>query len=399
MSIGKAVPVLILIATLAGAWSIPADAKNKDRSNKGGKKVERPVQSVERGNSGKSLRLNRNSSRTSTGASRLGNFRFLNRTKSYDSSGNRSRLGNFRFLSRTKSNGSSRNRGQSKSRSSRQREANTRSVTMKVIQIDDGPNQVSTFLGSTEQQIGSKGVFRSLETEDGGQEYRRRYDRLASLTDQLEDLPFPIAQLKEAAETGDREAQFELATAYEKGFIVERDLAWAARWYGKAAYQGHREGQYHYGRLKLEGIGLPLDKRGAYRWMKLAAEQDHTEAKRTSDDLEMWLDVNHLYNERDWVKLFKPSTGVWLSDPPTVEYLQITLERIGFSSGQSDGFAGDRTIAAIEAFQVDQSLEPTGRISEGLLDLVKAKDPGVGVSADTWNNPDQVSESHFVPMD
>ena len=391
MSIGKAVPVLILIATLAGAWSISADAKDKDRS----KKVERSVQSVERGNSGKSFRLNRNGSRTSTGESRLGNFRFLNRTQSYDSSGNRSRLGNFRFLSRTKSNRSSRNRGQSKSRLSRQREANTRPVTMKVIQIGDGPNQVRTFLGGTEQQIGSKGVLRSLETEDGGQERHQNYVGLANLTDRLEDLPFPVAQLKEAAEAGDREAQFELATAYERGFIVEKDLAWAARWYGKAAYQGHREGQFHYGRLKLEGIGLPLDKRGAYRWMKLAAEQDHIEAKRTSDDLELRLDIDHLYNERDWVKLFKPSTGVWLSDPPTVEYIQVTLERIGYSSGQSDGFAGDRTIAAIEAFQADQSLEPTGRISEDLLDLVKAKDPGIGDSADTWNNPDQVTESRL----
>lgn len=368
MSIGKVAPILILIATLVVAWSLSADAKNNGRGNKGGKSVERAVPNFERGNRGKSIRLIR---------------------KSSGKSARKSRLGNFRFLSRSKSNNSSSNRGRSKSKFHQQGKRDGRSVTMKVIQLGDGENRVGTFLGGTEQRIGSKGVLKSLETENGGQEDKSSYARLASLTDQLDDLPFPIAQLREAAQKGDWEAQFELAKAYENGLVVEKDLGWAARWFGKAAYQGHREGQFRYGRLKLEGLGVPLDKLRAYRWMKLAAEQGHHEAKNISDDLEMRLDIDLLYLERDWVKLFKPSTGVWVRDPPTVEYLQITLERLGYHSGQTDGFAGTRTVAAIEAFQIDQSLEPTGQISEGLVEQVRAKDPGLNVPTDSWKNPDQ----------
>jgi hypothetical protein len=193
-----------------------------------------------------------------------------------------------------------------------------------------------------------------------------------------EVLPAAIAGLHEAAVRGDAEAQFELGDAYETGRLVDADIAWAARWYGRAAYRDHSEAQYRYGRLKLEGRGLPKDRGGAYRWLALAARQGHPEATETLADLELSLGIDQLYRERAWVDTFQPTTGIALPDPPSVEYLQGRLARLDFDPGPPDGSMGPRTVAALESYQAERGLEPTGRFSEALLETIRADRPQGG---------------------
>ena len=193
-----------------------------------------------------------------------------------------------------------------------------------------------------------------------------------------EPLPAAIARLREAAVRGDAEAQFELGDAYETGRLVDADIAWAARWYGRAAYRDHSEAQYRYGRLKLEGRGLPKDRGGAYRWLALAARQGHPEATETLADLELSLGIEQLYRERAWVDTFQPTTGIALPDPPSVEYLQGRLARLDFDPGPPDGSMGPRTVAALESYQAERGLEPTGRLSEALLETIRADRPQGG---------------------
>jgi localization factor PodJL len=199
--------------------------------------------------------------------------------------------------------------------------------------------------------------------------------------------------LREAAERGDAEAQFELALAFEKGQQVDQDISWAARWYGKAAYQGHPDSQYHYGRMKMRGLGVSRDLGHAYRWLALAAQQGHRDAKKLSEDLEFELNIDLLYLQRDWVKLFQPSTGAWPSDPATVEFLQRKLGRLGYDPGPTDGVMGPRTSAALEGYKADRGLPPSAALSEDLLEKIRAIDREEITGAEAWQNPDEPSDS------
>ncbi len=188
-----------------------------------------------------------------------------------------------------------------------------------------------------------------------------------------EPIPAAIASLYEAAVRGDAEAQFALGEAYETGELVGPDLAWAARWYGRSAYGGYSEAQYRYARLKMEGRGVPRDRDGAYRWLALAARQGHSEAERARAELELRLGIDRLYQERAWVEAFEPTTGAELPDPPSVEFLQGRLNRLGFDPGPTDGTMGPRTVTALESYQTKRGLEPTGRLSEPLLESLRAE--------------------------
>lgn len=188
-----------------------------------------------------------------------------------------------------------------------------------------------------------------------------------------EPIPAALADLYEAAVRGDAKAQFALGEAYETGLSVGPDLAWAARWYGRAAYGGYDEAQYRYARLKMEGRGLPRDRDGAYRWLALAARQGHSEADQARAELELSLGIDRLYQERAWVEAFEPTTGAKLPDPPSVEFLQGRLNRLGFDPGPADGTMGPRTVTALESYQVLRGLEPTGRLSEPLLESLRAE--------------------------
>lgn len=74
------------------------------------------------------------------------------------------------------------------------------------------------------------------------------------------------------AREGNVEAQYSLATRYEEGHGVERNLEQAAVWYRRAADQGHAPSHFKLGQLHEEGRGLPQDSRQALIWYTSAAE-------------------------------------------------------------------------------------------------------------------------------
>lgn len=85
------------------------------------------------------------------------------------------------------------------------------------------------------------------------------------------------------AESGDAEAQFELALAYMSSWDVKRDMAASAKWLNAAAEQGHVQAQVHLGLLHtgqivLEGDPDFTDKSKALYWYTRAAEQGSEEA-------------------------------------------------------------------------------------------------------------------------
>ncbi len=85
--------------------------------------------------------------------------------------------------------------------------------------------------------------------------------------------PEAFSALIEAAANGHRHAQYHVALAYERGQVVSRDFAEAARWYRRAAEQGLADAQLALALLVEIGLGLPRDEAEALKWYRRAAAQ------------------------------------------------------------------------------------------------------------------------------
>jgi len=225
---------------------------------------------------------------------------------------------------------------------------------------------------------------------------------------------------RHAADAGFAPAQYRLADLFENGTGVERDPSAALRWYRMAAEQGHAgamhnlavlyatdtadpraaarwferaanlgiaESQYHLARLYADGQGVPRDPEQAYKWFAIAAETGHREARRGRDALAESLNGEAALFVRAQVEqwasrpLVEAANRVRIPDAwggtktssserdrrQTVLRVQKLLTRSGFDTQGVDGFIGDKTIAAIKAFQNSVGLEPTGTVDEALL--------------------------------
>ena len=84
--------------------------------------------------------------------------------------------------------------------------------------------------------------------------------------------------LAQRAESGDAQAQFELARAYEDGKGVSQDDARAAEWFRKSAEQGNAQAQNSLGVMYAQCRGVNCDRQEAVRWYKKAARQGLPEA-------------------------------------------------------------------------------------------------------------------------
>ena len=96
--------------------------------------------------------------------------------------------------------------------------------------------------------------------------------------------------LKELAEAGNAEAQYELAGFYHWGRIASADFTKARQWYERAAKQGNVDAMLGLAVIYGHGQGVPQDKAASYRWLVLASSQhlDPEEAARIAsarDDL------------------------------------------------------------------------------------------------------------------
>jgi TPR repeat protein len=89
--------------------------------------------------------------------------------------------------------------------------------------------------------------------------------------------------LRQAAEGGEPEAQFELGNLHESGSGVIQDFAEAAHWYREAAQRGHFEAMYCLGRLAGLGRGVQKDLVDAYAWLNVAAARGEARAEPARD--------------------------------------------------------------------------------------------------------------------
>ena len=72
--------------------------------------------------------------------------------------------------------------------------------------------------------------------------------------------------LRDLAEKGDPDAQFEMGAACEEGMgELLQDYTVAVAWYTRAAKQGHARAQYRLGLLSADGLGTKRDPEKAAR--------------------------------------------------------------------------------------------------------------------------------------
>jgi len=91
-----------------------------------------------------------------------------------------------------------------------------------------------------------------------------------------------LAQIRMHAESGDANAQYDLAWMYDTGGddqILAKDVRKAAEWYEKAAVQGHAKAQTGLGLLYVSGQGIPQDYVKGVDWLQKAAAQGEAEAQ------------------------------------------------------------------------------------------------------------------------
>ena len=86
-------------------------------------------------------------------------------------------------------------------------------------------------------------------------------------------------ELRQLAESGDKEGQFQLGLRMAIGEGVKKNPAEGAKWLEKAAGQGHLKAMHVLGALYEEGAGVPKNEATAAKWYQKAADGDFAEAK------------------------------------------------------------------------------------------------------------------------
>ncbi len=84
---------------------------------------------------------------------------------------------------------------------------------------------------------------------------------------------------KKAANQGLAQAQNTLGAFYADGQDIQQDFAEAAKWFRQAADQGLAGAQYNLGRLYGAGKGVQQNSAEAAKWLRKAAEQGYEEAQ------------------------------------------------------------------------------------------------------------------------
>lgn len=92
-------------------------------------------------------------------------------------------------------------------------------------------------------------------------------------------LPPEVVQLQRQAQSGEAQAQYQLAVRYLRGDGVEKNEAQAVTWLEKSAAQHNADALYVLGSLYAHGNGVTEDKNKAIEFYDKAREQNHPGAQ------------------------------------------------------------------------------------------------------------------------
>ena len=92
-----------------------------------------------------------------------------------------------------------------------------------------------------------------------------------------QDLKNAVPLIRQAAEKGSAEAQYNLGVSYQQGLEVLKSDSLANLWFMKAATQGYKNAQFKVAYSYATGRGLTQDDQKAFYWSVKCAEQNDVE--------------------------------------------------------------------------------------------------------------------------
>lgn len=190
-----------------------------------------------------------------------------------------------------------------------------------------------------------------------------------------------------AAEAGNASAIHNLAVLLASGRDGAPDFAGAAKWFEKAANFGVRDSQFNLAVLFARGNGVAQNLEESYKWFAIAARDGDKDAAEKRDEIAKAMTPETLSSARAKADAWKaqpvdagantvevpdawvgPSTKTASVDmTKAVRNIQAILNNNGFDAGPADGQMGKRTVAAIKAFQKSIGHEPTGEVTDALV--------------------------------
>ncbi|MCP1198629.1 peptidoglycan-binding protein [Notoacmeibacter sp. MSK16QG-6] len=218
------------------------------------------------------------------------------------------------------------------------------------------------------------------------------------------DAQTALAWYQKAADAGNASAMHNLGVLFAQGAVGAPDNQQARKWFMDAAEFGIRDSQFNLGILNARGIGAPQDLVQSYKWFALAAKNGDTDAADKRDEVAQALRPEQLERARGIVELWKPkaldpAVNEHLPDPAWLDAkkddttasvdmkkailnIQGILNNHGYDAGRPDGVMGEKTKAAIRAFQKDKGLAVTGAIDENLVQALLAANIAKPVDAE-----------------
>ncbi|WP_185983351.1 peptidoglycan-binding protein [Aureimonas mangrovi] len=190
-----------------------------------------------------------------------------------------------------------------------------------------------------------------------------------------------------AAGQGNVRAMHNLAVLYATGIDGQAEPETAARWFTEAAEHGMRDSQYNLGILHARGAGVEQDLGQSYKWFRIVGNSGDRDAVAKGEEVARTLSADQRASLDEEVAAWQPQARneaansveippEWQSPPEqtasvdmrrAVRNVQAILGNLGFDAGTPDGVVGDRTTAAIRAFQEQNGLAVTGEIDETLI--------------------------------
>jgi localization factor PodJL len=298
-----------------------------------------------------------------------------------------------------------------------------------VTAVPDNAEEVASLPAPTESDLvdvpaeAGPVILREAAAEGDAKALFEIGNRYAEGRGVSEDLAKAAVWYGMAAEQGLAPAQYRLGNMYEKGIGVERDTAQAKAWYERAALQGNasamhnlavlhamgadadadnvsavkwfaqaaelgiKDSQFNLGILSARGVGIPQNLEEAYKWFALLAKAGDRDAGEKRDEVAKAMQPAALESAQAAVELWRvkpldPEANnveipeSWSEDRSTtasidmnqaVRNIQHILTKNGYDAGGVDGQMGQKTKAAIAAFQKDNGMPETGEVNEALV--------------------------------
>lgn len=218
--------------------------------------------------------------------------------------------------------------------------------------------------------------------------------RLANLYEKGTGVPRDISTAKrlyqQAADAGNASAMHNLAVLFASGADGGQDYAKAVEWFSKAAEFGVSDSQFNLAILYARGNGVQQDLETSYKWFAIAAKDGDKDAAQKRDEVANAMRPEQLERARAAVDLWKPkpldpdansanTPDEWAGKglktasvdmKKAIGNIQAILNKNGFDAGTPDGVMGAKTVAAIKAFQTSIGEEPTGQVTDKLVNAL-----------------------------